>query len=99
MPPPLENVIVRAVPNLAEWAVALEWANGAATVSSFRHLLSSGVMKRLADPVVFAQVSVGGRGRSLAWPGEIDFCADALWFDAYPQDNPYQHRVGIAAAQ
>jgi hypothetical protein len=98
MPPPLENVIVRAVPNLADWTVALEWASGAATVSSFRHLLSSGVMKRLADPVVFAQVSVGERGRSLAWPGEVEFCADALWFDAHPQDNPYQQVADIAVA-
>jgi hypothetical protein len=24
----------------------------------------------------------------LEWPGEIDFCADALWFEAHPEDAP-----------
>jgi hypothetical protein len=24
----------------------------------------------------------------LEWPGEIDFCADALWFEAHPDDAP-----------
>jgi hypothetical protein len=35
-------------------------------------------------------VHVGERGRSIEWPGEIDFCADALWFEAHPEDVPKQ---------
>ena len=42
------------------------------------------------DPAVFTQVHVGERGRSLEWPGEIDFCADALWFEIHPAGAP-QH--------
>ena len=33
-------------------------------------------------------VRVGERGRSLGWPNEIDFCADALWFEIHPEDSP-----------
>jgi hypothetical protein len=30
-------------------------------------------------------VRVGEGGRSLEWPGELDFCADALWFNRIPK--------------
>jgi Protein of unknown function (DUF2442) len=46
------------------------------------------VFAALADPEAFAQIRIGERGRSLEWPGEIDFCADALWFEAHPEDAP-----------
>ncbi len=96
MPQPLENVIVDAVPDGKTWSVRLGWANGAATVSSFRHLLGRGVMRRLAEPGFFAQVQVGDRGRTLVWPGDIEFCADALWFEAHPEDNPYREPARTA---
>jgi hypothetical protein len=88
MAPLLENLITAAVPNADDYSVTLTWANGAATVSRFGHLVGKGVFASLADPFVFTQVAVGPRGRSLEWPGEIDFCADALWFDAHPEDAP-----------
>ena len=88
MPKAVDNVIVAAVPDPAAYTVALTWANGETTVSRFRHVLETGVFVALADPAVFAQVRIGERGRSLEWPGEIDFCADALWFEAHPEDAP-----------
>lgn len=69
-------------------------ANGDTTVNRFGHLLGKGVFAAFADPAFFAQVTVGDRGRSLEWPGEIDMCADALWFENHPEDAPQSpHRA------
>jgi hypothetical protein len=86
MPKVLDNVIVAAVPDAKAHTVELTWANGETTVNSFSHLAGKGVFAAFADPVFFAQVRVGERGRSLEWPGELDFCADALWFEKHPED-------------
>jgi hypothetical protein len=90
MPNVLNNIIVGAVADPNSYTVAVAWANGARTVNKFGHLIGKGVMAALADPTVFAAVNVGERGRSLEWPGEIDFCADVLWFEAHPEDAPRQ---------
>ena len=63
---------------------------GQGSVNRFDHLVGKGVFASVTDPAVFMQVGVGERGRSLEWPGEIDFCADALWFEAHPADAPQQ---------
>jgi hypothetical protein len=68
--------------------VTLTWANGETTVNRFGDLIGKGVFAAVADPAIFAQVHVGERGRSLEWPGAIDFCADALWFATHPADAP-----------
>jgi hypothetical protein len=86
----LDNVIVDAVPNADTLSVTLTWANGATTVNRFDHLVGTGVFAALRDPGTFAQVHVCDRGRSLEWPDEIDFRADALWFEAHPEDAPQQ---------
>jgi Protein of unknown function (DUF2442) len=83
-----EVLITQATPDQDTHSVTLTWVNGATTVSRFAHLAGRGVFAALADPAVFVQVRVGERGRSLEWPGEIDFCADALWFEAHPEDAP-----------
>jgi Protein of unknown function (DUF2442) len=90
MPKILENVIAAAVPHPESGSVTLTWANGATTENSFRHVIGKGVFAPLADPAFFAQVRIGEDGRSLEWPGELDFCADALWFKAHPEDAPEQ---------
>lgn len=46
-----------------------------------------GVFAPLAEWDVFAKVRVDSRGRSVLWPGEIDFCADALWIEAQGLDQ------------
>ncbi len=92
MPKVLENVIVAAVPDPVTYTVTLTWANGEQTVSSFAHLIGKRVFAALGDPVFFARVRIGEAGRSLEWPGELDFCADALWFEAHPEDAPEQTR-------
>jgi NAD dependent epimerase/dehydratase family enzyme len=47
-----------------------------------------GVFAVLADFEVFSQVKLGQGGRYIEWLGELDFCADALWLEAHPNDNP-----------
>jgi hypothetical protein len=84
----LDNVIVAALPDPQARSVKLIWANGETTVSHFGDLLGKGVFAAISEPAAFSQVRVGDRGRSLEWPGEIDFCADALWFEAHPADAP-----------
>ena len=92
MPKVLENVITGAIADPTARTVTVTWANGAETVNRFDHLVGRGVFAALADAAVFAQVHVGDRGRSLEWPGGIDFCADALWFEAHPAEAPRQKR-------
>ena len=88
MPKVLDNVITGAAADPGSHAVTLTWANGATTVNRFGHLVGRGVLAALADSAFFARVSVGARGRSLDWPNEIEFCADALWFETHPADAP-----------
>ena len=88
MPQVLDNIITGAVADPNTCSVTVTWANGETTVNRFGHLVGKGVFAAVTDPAVFAQVRVGERGRSLEWPGEIDFCADALWFETHPADAP-----------
>ncbi len=99
MPKLLDNIIVGVLPDPESLSVTLRWGNGATTVASLRHLAGKGVFVGFDDPAFFARAAVGERGRSLEWPGEIDLCADALWFESHPEDAPQPRRrpVGQAA--
>jgi hypothetical protein len=46
-----------------------------------------GVFAALADPALFAQVTLGPGGRYLEWRGEVDLCADALRLAAHEQSG------------
>jgi hypothetical protein len=96
MPRVLDNIITAATADPTSHVVTVTWANGEKTINKFRHLVGKGVLAALADPTVFAQVQVGERGRSLEWPGEIDFCADALWFEAHPEEAPRQAQHAVS---
>jgi hypothetical protein len=43
--------------------------------------VGKGVFAAWNDPAHFASVQIERRGRALAWPGEIDLCADALYLE------------------
>ena len=88
MPEMLDNAILSATADPVTFSVALTWVNGATTTANFRDIIGKGIGVALADPALFAKVQVGDRGRSLEWPGDIDFCADALWFEAHPMEAP-----------
>jgi hypothetical protein len=97
MPQVLDNIIVSAEPDPGTCSVRLTWANGERTVTDMGHLVGKGVFAALSDPRIFAQVRIGDRGRSIEWPGEIDLCADALWFEMHPAEAP--GRSGRTAAE
>jgi hypothetical protein len=97
VPQVLENIIVAALADARDHSVTLTWANGAQTRSDFAHLVGKGVFAPLADKATFNQVRVGEGGRSLGWPGDLDFCADALWFQAHPEETPQRQTTGRAA--
>jgi hypothetical protein len=94
---PLDYRIVEAIAEPASYSVRLRWASGAETVATFAHLVGKGVFASLADQAFFSKAAVGARGRTLTWPGDIDFCADALWFEAHPEDNPFANSPEAAA--
>ena len=78
------HVITEAVPERVG-VVRLRYADGLVVrVDLAPALAQGGVFSGLAEPVIFGQVRVGPRGRSIEFPGEIDFCADALRRDGIP---------------
>ena len=71
--------IVRAVPRPPS-TVVLAFEGGAKVDVDVAPFIWMGrVYAALADTTLFAQVRIGERGRWIEWPGELDFCADALW--------------------
>ncbi len=67
------------------FVIELEFADGFRGSVDFGDSIRPGtVSAALGDPAAFAAVRVGPRGRSLEWPGDIDFCADALRLRARP---------------
>lgn len=84
----LENQIEAAEPNADTYTIRLTWRNGNHTVAEFGHLVGHRVFEPLRDPQFFNCVTIQQNGRVLAWPNAIDFCADALWFQAHPRDIP-----------
>ncbi len=71
---------------------------------SFSALAGQGVFAAWTDYALFRQAFIGEHGRTLTWPGELDFCADALWLQVTgkrPEDlfpNLRQERAAHAHA-
>ena len=81
------RTILQASP-LPDHKLNLVYSDGESVIADFAPLIAmGGVYSALANPGYFAQVSVGERGRYIQWPGELDFCADALWLDAHSNDS------------
>lgn len=69
--------------SLPENRVQLTFDDGALVKVDFAPLIrQGGVFASLADPAYFQRVRVSDDGRYIAWPGDLDFCADALWEQA-----------------
>jgi hypothetical protein len=72
------NRITKATPQ-DKGVLSLTFDNGNEVSVDFTHLVrQGGVFAQLADPVFFNGVSVSADGRYVEWPGNLDFCADAL---------------------
>jgi hypothetical protein len=75
---------IRTVEALPDRRVRITYEGGEAIIIDFGPVVrQGGVFTPLADPGFFAQVSVDPRGRAIRWPGDIEFCADALWLQAH----------------
>jgi len=73
------HTIYSATPHTAT-RLRLVYTDGSTAELDFAPLIEwGGVYAPLADPTFFAQVSIGTSGRFIAWPGGLEFCADALW--------------------
>ena len=71
--------IIRAARAVSDHELELTWQDGTTAIVDFQPIIDQGgVFEPLSDPSLFAQVSVAPDGRYVLWPGELDFCADAL---------------------
>jgi hypothetical protein len=68
--------------------VVLTWSTGETTTADFSRYVGSGVFQAFLDPKFLDKVSIKRDGHVLAWPGNLDFSADDLWYDAHPEDIP-----------
>ena len=69
------------------FTVEVEWDDGDRSTVSFAGAVGKGVAGPLADPAYFVgNMTVGGEGDWLAWPNDVDFAADSLWYKAHPAD-------------
>ena len=70
------------------YKLRLTYADGETIVVDFTPVIQrGGVFAPLSDPAFFSQVSIGERGRYIQWPGELDFCADALWLEGHTSEG------------
>jgi len=81
------HTILRARPG-PNYKLHLSYADGKTVTVDFAPLVRrGGVFAPLSEPGFFAQVSVGEHGRHICWPGELEFCADALWLQGQPDEH------------
>jgi len=64
---------------LDNYRVWLRFDDGVEGEVDFSRHVGKGVFAPWTDYASFRQAAVGEQGRALTWPGELDFCADALW--------------------
>jgi hypothetical protein len=64
---------------LENFRIWLRFDDDAEGIVYFSALVGKGVFAPWSDDGFFRQASLGEQGRTLSWPGELDFCADALW--------------------
>ncbi len=70
--------------------VTVGWDDGSNSIKHMGPLIAAKrIFRPLADPTLFAAVRIIQDGRAIAWGDDIDLCADALWFEAHPAQNPF----------
>jgi hypothetical protein len=73
-------------PNAANYTIKITYSDNVTVIAEFKELLEKGIMTSLKNPVVFNQVQIGHKGRSIIWKEQdIDFCADSLRLKFSPQ--------------
>lgn len=71
--------VIRRVDLRSDHELNLTYDDGATTTVDFTSIIErGGVFAPLANPDFFAKVELDESGRFISWPGDLDFCADAL---------------------
>lgn len=73
---PMKRIIALEV--LDNYCVRLRFDDGVEGTVDLSRLVGRGVFAAWGDYAFFRRAFLAGHG-TLAWPGELDFCADALW--------------------
>ncbi len=70
-----------------DYAVDIAWDDGSHSSVSFADLVGRGVCAPLADKTYFVErVMISEDGYALAWPNDVEFSADSLWYKTHPED-------------
>lgn len=74
-----------AIEGLENYRVRLRFVDGVEGEADFSVHVGKGVFAPWTDYGFFRRAQIGEHGRTLTWPGELDFCADALWLQVTGQ--------------
>ena len=91
--------ITEAVPH-PNHTVTVTWADGARGVVNFVPFIAKGgVFAALKDPDYFVrEMRILRGGIGLTWPNEVDFSADGLRYDAFPEEQSGEYDEAVATA-
>jgi len=56
-------------PNATNYNIKIAYSDTLTIMADFKELLEKGVMTVLKNPVIFNQVQIGNKGRSIIWQG------------------------------
>ncbi|MGZ8157472.1 MAG: DUF2442 domain-containing protein [Methylobacter sp.] len=71
-------------PNAHNYSIKITYSDNIVITADFKALLEQGIMTVLKNSVIFNQVQIGNKGRSIIWQEQdIDFCADSLRLKFY----------------
>jgi hypothetical protein len=77
--------VIQKVRALGDLSLEITWEDAEVSLVSLGETVAKGgVFAPLGDAEMFAKVEIGEGGRWLQWPGEVDICADDLWYQAHP---------------
>jgi hypothetical protein len=73
--------------------VTITWSDGARGVVDFTPFIERGeLFAALQEPGYFVrEMSILRGGIGLTWPNEVDFSADGLRYDAFPDEQTGEH--------
>lgn len=77
--------VIQKVRVLGDLSLEITWEDAEVSVVPLRETVAKrGAFASLGDAEMFSKVDIGEGGRWLQWPGEVDICADDLWYQAHP---------------
>lgn len=81
--------------------VTITWADGARGVVDFTPFIERGeLFAALQEPTYFVgQMSILRGGIGLTWPNELDFSADGLRHDAFPDEQIGEYDAAPASVR